>query len=113
MSNPSLFRPLPCLIISNQVETATNSEEMSKTIGFSVLQSTNRTLSSSAGTLSKISGDINIRSRKKTFATLRLGICLFVSYFDILTDLLVSKSYYDAGDYDTAYATGGFIGEVW
>ncbi|GMH96280.1 hypothetical protein TrVE_jg3705 [Triparma verrucosa] len=109
MSNPSLFRPLPCLIISTQVETATNSEEMSKTIGFSVLQSTNRTLSSSAGTLSKISGDINIRSRKKTFATLRLGICLFVSYFDILTDLLVSKSYYDAGDFSTAYATGGFI----
>ena len=113
MSNPSLFRPLPCLIISAQVGTATISKEMPKTTEIGVLQSTNRTLSSSAGTLSKSSGDINIRSRKKTFDTLRLGISLFVSYFDVLTDLLVSKSYYDAGDFSTAYATGGFIGEVW
>ncbi|GMH64394.1 hypothetical protein TL16_g03953 [Triparma laevis f. inornata] len=38
----------------------------------------------------------------------KMGLTLCLGYVDILTDFLVAKSYYDAGRFDTAYATGGF-----
>lgn len=50
-------------------------------------------------TLAKMS---RIRVAVKIIVTLSLG------YFDILTDLLVAKSYYDADKFYTAYATMGF-----
>lgn len=38
----------------------------------------------------------------------KLLLTLSLGYVDVLTDLLVSKSYYDAKDFSTAYATMGF-----
>lgn len=38
---------------------------------------------------------------------LKLAMTLSLGYFDVLTDLLVAKSYYDAGDSATAYAMAG------
>ncbi|GMH71529.1 hypothetical protein TrLO_g9083 [Triparma laevis f. longispina] len=38
----------------------------------------------------------------------KLLLTLSMGYIDVVTDLLVSKSYYDAKDFSTAYATAGF-----
>lgn len=38
----------------------------------------------------------------------KLVMTLSLGYLDVLTDLLVAKSYYDAGDLSTAYATARF-----
>ena len=37
-----------------------------------------------------------------------IALELFIGYFDIVTDILVAKSYYDAGDIGTAQITAGF-----
>lgn len=38
----------------------------------------------------------------------KLVLTLGLGYLDLVTDLLVAKSYFDAGDLSTAYATVGF-----
>lgn len=39
---------------------------------------------------------------------LKILLTLTLGYADIITDLLVAKSYYDAKEFSTAYATAGF-----
>ncbi|GMH64396.1 hypothetical protein TrLO_g8289 [Triparma laevis f. longispina] len=58
---------------------------------------------------------IEIAKKHRTLAKMsRIGVAvkmllaLSLGYFDILTDFLVAKSYYDSGKFDTAYATAGF-----
>ncbi|GMI02539.1 hypothetical protein TrLO_g8526 [Triparma laevis f. longispina] len=54
------------------------------------------------------------RKNRKLAKMSRYGVAvkmlftLFMGYFDIITDLLVAKSYYDVEDYKTAYATAAF-----
>ncbi|GMH83329.1 hypothetical protein TL16_g09560 [Triparma laevis f. inornata] len=38
----------------------------------------------------------------------KIGFTLFLGYVDVITDFLVAQSYYEVGDYTTAYATAGF-----
>ncbi|GMH83786.1 hypothetical protein TrST_g4915 [Triparma strigata] len=58
---------------------------------------------------------VEIAKRHRTMAKMaRIGVAmqifltLSLGYFDIITDFLVAKSYYDIGKLDTAYATAGF-----
>lgn len=39
---------------------------------------------------------------------MKLVMTLSLGYMDVLTDFLVAKSYYDAKEFGTAYATAGF-----
>ncbi|GMI13830.1 hypothetical protein TrLO_g939 [Triparma laevis f. longispina] len=58
---------------------------------------------------------INVARRNRTAKKMvrvsvawKLVMTLSFGYFDVLTDLLVAKSCYDAGDLNTAYTTAGF-----
>ncbi|GMH65857.1 hypothetical protein TL16_g11548 [Triparma laevis f. inornata] len=52
--------------------------------------------------------NLSMKKMARIGVTWKLAITLILGYFDVLTDLLVSRSYMHAGDCSTAYATAGF-----